>query len=174
MENVVYEHFNYFKEFDKGRSFPFENWPENNKPKGGLWGCRVGCSYGWPIITKKMEEHAKKLIEEYGLGGGEVTKVPIEKVSKFQFILKPWAKNYIISTFEDYEKLPKMNFEGEEVIDYEQCFKDGIDAIELCAIGDEYDDLSTQVDFDKLDEVFGVYWDCDSIVVLNPDAYEIV
>ena len=99
---------------------------------------------------------------------------PIEDCTKFEFVLKSWAKNYIISTFEDYENLPKMKFEGKEVVDYEKCFKDGIDAIELCAIGDEYDDLSTQEDFDKLDEVFGVYWDCDSIVVLNPDAYEIV
>ena len=46
------------------------------------------------------------------------------------------------------------------------------DAIELCSIGDEYDEMSTQEDFDKLDEVFGVYWCCDSIVVLNKDTAE--
>ena len=67
-----------------------------------------------------------------------------------------------------------MMVNGKEVIDYMKCLTEGIDAIELCSIGDEYDELSTQEDFDKLDEVFGVYWSCDSIVVLNKDAYELV
>lgn len=166
METVVYEHINYFKDFDKSKSFPFVNWPENNKPKGGLWGCRVGASYGWKYLVDECIE-GKRAHENPNMKR-------VEDCTKFNFILKPWAKNYIVSTIDNYNKLPKMIFEGKEVVDYEQCFKDGIDAIEMCAIGDEYEDIQTQEEFDKLDEVFGVYWDCDSIVVLNPDAYEII
>lgn len=172
MDRIVYEHYNYFNNYDKNRSFPIKNWPKNNKLLGGLWGCRVGCSYGWVYITNEARDGKRNLPKGQHENPDKIR--PIEDCTKFEFVLKSWAKNYIISTFEDYENLPKMKFEGKEVVDYEKCFKDGIDAIELCAIGDEYDDLSTQEDFDKLDEVFGVYWDCDSIVVLNPDAYEIV
>ena len=181
MDQVIYEHYNYFHDYDENRSYPFINWSERNKLLGGLWGCRVGASCGWVYITNEAIEKMKTLSAEEKaeiesrLGERmELIWKPLDDCTKFNFILKPWANNYIVTTFEDYKKLPKMEFEGTEVVDYVQCLRDGIDAIELCAIGDEYEDLSTQEDFDKLDEVFGVHWDCDSIVVLNKDAYEIL
>lgn len=50
-------------------------------------------------------------------------------------------------------------------IDFEKCLRLGIDAIELCWYGDEYKDL---VNGDLYFELYG--WDCDSMVVLNPEA----
>lgn len=181
MNRVVYEHINYFKDYDENRVFPIKNWQDKNKPLGGLWGCRVGATCGWAYVVNRAIEKAKDLTEEekaeivsYTGKPIEETRKPVESCTKFEFILKPWANNYIVTTFEDYQKLPKMVVDGKELVDYEQCLKDGIDAVELCAIGDEYEDLSTQEDFDKLDEVFGIDWDCDSIVVLNKEAYEII
>lgn len=51
------------------------------------------------------------------------------------------------------------------LIDFEKCVRLGIDAIELCWYGDEFADIASgNLHF----ELYG--WDCDSIVVLNPDA----
>ena len=51
------------------------------------------------------------------------------------------------------------------LIDFEKCVRLGIDAIELCWYGDEYADIASG---DLHFELYG--WDCDSIVVLNPNA----
>lgn len=181
MDRVIYEHYNSFCDYDENRSYPIKNWPEKNKPLGGLWGSRVGASYGWAYISneaareaKNLSDEQKKEIMEYTGRPIEETRKPTSECTRFEFVLKPWANNYIVTTIEDYQKLPKMIVDGKEVVDYEKCLADGIDAVELCAIGDEYDDLSTQEEFNKLDEVFAVHWDCDSIVVLNKDAYEII
>lgn len=179
MNRVVYEHFNYYRDFDPNRSFPFKNWPESNKVQGGLWGCRIGASYGWPKLSKMLEEGLNETIDELYEAGKIEEKIPIhrtpaEECERFEFVLKPWANNYVIHTIEDYQKLPKLTAEGKEAIDYEQCLKDGIDAVELCAIGDEYDEYNTQEEFDVLDDAIGISWGCDSIVVLNKDAYEII
>ena len=102
------------------------------------------------LVSKENEERVDKIIEEGGYEReGEGKGKSIEDSSKFEFVLKPWANNYIVTTFEDYQRLPKMVVDGKEVVDYEQCLRDGIDAVEMCAIGDEYDELSTQEDFDK-------------------------
>ena len=182
MDRVIYEHYNYYKKFDPNRSFPFKNWPKSNKVLGGLWGCRVGATYGWPLISKMIEKNENRLIDELYEKGELDEKIyinhtPTEECERFEFVLKPWANNYIIHTMQDYNKLPKLTeltSEGKEAIDFEQCLKDGIDAVEFCAIGDEYEEYNTQEEFDVLDETIGWAWGCDSIVVLNKDAYEII
>lgn len=50
-------------------------------------------------------------------------------------------------------------------ISFEKCLRAGIDAIELCWYGDEYQSVANG---DLYFELYG--WDCDSIVVLNPNA----
>lgn len=50
-------------------------------------------------------------------------------------------------------------------IDFEKCLRIGIDAIELCWYGEEFEKVASD---DLYFELYG--WDCDSIVVLNPDA----
>lgn len=56
---------------------------------------------------------------------------------------------------------------GHYWIDFEKCLELGIDAVEICYYGDECEDS----EYWPLHYVlYG--WDCDSIVVLNPDAIE--
>lgn len=52
-----------------------------------------------------------------------------------------------------------------EEIDFVECLRRGIDAVELCWYGEEYQDQRAD---DLYLALYG--WDCDSIVVLNPDA----
>ena len=49
--------------------------------------------------------------------------------------------------------------------DFEKCIDQGIDAVELCIYGDEYD---CDDYFELHNSLYG--WDCDSIVILNPNA----
>lgn len=168
---VLYEHINCFNEYDPKRSYPISNWPEKNKPNGGLWGSRVGSSSGWENYMKQADEELLK-IHPYPEGF-----VPPE-FTKFYFKLKDNANLYIVENLEDFKKLPKSIDEtGKEYIDYVKCLKQGIDAVELCSIGDEFEEYLKSMsdeDLDKFDEEFCSHWQCDSIVVLNPDAYEII
>lgn len=52
-----------------------------------------------------------------------------------------------------------------EEIDFVECLRRGIDAVELCWYGEEYQDQRAD---DLYLALYG--WDCDSIVALNPDA----
>lgn len=77
---------------------------------------------------------------------------------------KDWCKE---EDFRDCD-IAKMENDGLAwvySIDFEKCLHLGIDAIELCWYGDEYRDAASG---NLHYELYG--WDCDSIVVLNPDA----
>ncbi len=59
-------------------------------------------------------------------------------------------------------------------MDYLKCLDNGIDAVELCSLRDEFEEYYDEETIDLFDDVFCIQWSCDSIVVLNPDAYEII
>lgn len=86
----------------------------------------------------------------------------------FEFVMKDESKIAIISTPSQLSRLPcikNSRVSSCYLIDFEKCVRLGIDAIELCWYGDEYaDTASGNLHF----ELYG--WDCDSMVVLNPDA----
>lgn len=159
MENVIYEHLNWFTDFDPKVSFPIKIWEGKNKPYGGLWGSRVDATKGWRYYLNEIEKD-------------NIT----ETCTSFRFKLKPNAILRIITSYKDYLELPKMYDPdtGEECVDYVQCFNDGIDAIELRSLGDEYEEYYDEETIEEFDEVFCSHWQCDSIVVINPDAYEII
>ncbi len=46
--------------------------------------------------------------------------------------------------------------------------------MELCSLRDEFEEYYDEETIDLFDDVFCIQWSCDSIVVLNPDAYEII
>lgn len=174
---VVYEHYNCFNLFDPARAFPVKNWECNNKPLGGLWGSRVGATENWKKVMKKMDEHliemARREFEEgtYNPNSPEIC----DERDRMLFVLKDGANCFVTHSYADYLKLPKGHDEnGKEYVDYIQCLADGIDAVELCSLGDEWDEYYDEDTVEQFDEIFCSHWSCDSIVVLNPDAYEVI
>ncbi len=165
---VIYEHYNVFKDYDPNRSFPISNWKETNKPFGGLWGSRVGASRNWKKYIDWSEKHYLSINKVEGF-------VPPE-LKKFHFKLKENAKVLMVTSHADFLKLPTSVDEetGREYVDYLKIRESGVDAVELCSLGEEFEEYYDEETIDQFDDEFCQYWSCDSIVVINKDAYEIL
>lgn len=124
------------------------------KPHGGLWASPTDAKYGWKEWNK--DSGFIEIIED----------------RSFKFTLTEDAKVLHIYSVSDLDVLPKLeipgmlNFNiGMVYLDFEALMEQGYDAIEL--------HLSEE---DKTNNGFmeGLYWnlygwDCDSILVMNPD-----
>lgn len=155
MNDQIYVHYG-STSFDPTKNFPIHNLPDWIKP-GGLWGSRINATYGWKHWCE---------VEEY-----EHT----DFNKSFKFRLKENVKLVTIKTVEDLRELPRQEdrrHEGDYIlgrylIDFEKCLESGIDAIEICYYGDEY------ADGEYYPLHYNLYgWDCDSIVILNPNVVE--
>lgn len=113
-----------------------------SKPWGGLWASNIDSEYGWKNWCED-EKYVK---------------------SNFKFTLSNEANVFHIKNTKDIYNLPLIDnpyaIAIHKVIDFEKCIQLGIDAIELHLSEDRslYFDL------------YG--WDCDSILILNPDIIE--
>lgn len=144
--NKTYIHYG-SKHFDKGKfvTIKNENWV---KPRGGLWASNINAKYGW-----------KDWNEDNSFSD-------CDKNNSFTFQLKEGSNVLTINSREDLlEKTPMLNnfcLLGSQIyyIDFEGLIKEGIDAIEVNISKDDnlYWDL------------YG--WDCDSILLLNPNIVE--
>lgn len=156
MSNQIYIHYG-STSFDPAKGFPIQNRDYWVKPKGGLWASRIDASYGWKAWCERKEF------------------CECDPSNAFRFIIKNGYEIYTISTIKQLHALLQINSSRRYFnllgycIDFEACLKLGIDAIELCWYGDEYKDIS---DGDLYNELYG--WDCDSILVLNPNAILVI
>ena len=94
----------------------------------------------------------------------------IESSKFFRFTLRDGAKVGVIHSIPDLCRLPTVDsdlfWQSSEMLDFEECLRQGWDAIELCWYGEEYKD---QRGTDNM--YYGLYgWDCDCILILNPDV----
>lgn len=145
------------KKFEK-----VKNHPLCNKAIGGLWASPVRCfengdsqgksPFGWEEFCRQNEHQPRS-----GL------------ISKFYFYLDDCANIVRVSEKRDCDSLPKREIDEtveywmRGFIDFEECVRQGVDAIEYCYSaahasgrqGEEMDQL-----------MFG--WDCDSILIMNP------
>lgn len=149
MSKEIYIHYG-AKHFDKTKGFPIKNrisiW---NKPQGGLWASNIKSEFGWKDWCK--QEDFADCREE----------------NSFKFILSDDANVYHIYCAEDVGKLPEREVNGKTCLlspDFEKIVENGYDAIEF--------HLSEEKEPE--DFLDGLYyklygWDCDSIVILNPD-----
>lgn len=150
MGNIIYIHYG-STSFNPEQNFPIKNERCWMKPKGGLWASRKNASWGWKDWCKA--EEFRDCVE----------------TEAFEFVLRDGANVANINTLEQLHNLPEMpknQFSSLSYnIDFEECLRRGYDAIELCWYGEEFhrnrkDDLH-----------FNLYgWDCDSIVILNPNV----
>lgn len=132
------------KKFDQKLFKNIKNWEIHSKPKGGLWASDIKAKYGWKDWCKD-EDFCECYTD-----------------NSFVFGLKPDARILVINKVSDLEKLPRFKTEIFDVsiwysLDFEQISKD-------------YDVMEVNISKDP-DLYWKLYgWDCDSIVVMNPDV----
>ena len=145
MKDKIYIHYGH-KKFDKEIFTKIRNKYGWVKPIGGLWASDVNAEFGWKDWCKENE--FRECTEE----------------NSFQFKLKQNARVLVIDNVKRLNNLPKTKipFELSWVnLDFEKIMKE-YDAIEVL--------LSK--DWQLYWDLYG--WDCDSLLVLNPNCIEVI
>ncbi len=134
------------KSFDRNRFMPIRNERCFTKPRGGLWASPVDAEYGW-----------KKWCDE-----NEFRECNLD--NSFTFTLSPEARVLYIGNIGDLDGLPQVknefSYSGWCQLDFEKLLEMGYDAVEI----------SISADNRLYWALYG--WDCDSIVILNPNVIE--
>lgn len=145
------------KDYDISKFEKIKNIPLSTKPSGGFWASptRIGrqFAFDWASFCRRDDHHPR----------GKLYR-------NFLFCLNINARIVRIETPGDFDILPKVevssnipNTLGEEFIDFEECVRQGIDAIEYAYTAVHQDkDAGDRMDIKMLG------WDCDSILILNP------
>ena len=136
-----YVHYGH-KKLDKKLFLPIENYELFSKPRGGLWASRADAKFGW----KDWCEREK--FRQY------------DDDDSFKFHLSEDANVIVINSVDDLKKLPIQKSEFETLffaLDFEKMISDGVDAIEV----------NISSDRELYMALWG--WDCDSILIMNPD-----
>lgn len=130
------------KNFDRNLFVPIANRKDFAKPIGGLWASATDAEYGWKDWCK--DSNFCECKEE----------------NSFKFILSDNARVLKINTISDTKYLPK----ADSTLKY--CMWICLDFEKL---KDEYDAIEIDISGDGI--YFGLYgWDCDSILIMNPDV----
>ena len=139
---MAYIHYGH-KQFDRGMFQKPRNSTWQNKPVGGLWASAEGAEYGWKAWCE---------IEDFRV---------CREDNAFRFELAPTANILCIHSVAAERKLPlvdgKLGF-GYRYYDFEKLVANGVDVI----------DFRLSADRRLYWEMYG--WDCDCILVLNPDV----
>lgn len=150
-DKPVYVHYGH-DEFHLPDPIRNSNW--RNKPIGGLWASRKDDPYGWKSWCER---------EEFRLHTFD---------QSFEFTLKDYANILVLSNRDQLDNLPKIDSHGIPELTYNkedwksECYldfkklKQDYDAIELTDVGQFY---------------WALYgWDCNSILIMNPDIVEVI
>lgn len=140
---MKYIHYGH-KHFSPCSFEPVRNEPYRNKPRGGLWASPVDAPFGWKDWCE-AEEYQK-----------------CDEANSFTFTLNEKANVYLIRSVDEVRAMPSVECELESMFlpDFEKMLADGWDAIEF----------HLSEDSELYWALYG--WDCDSILVMNPDVVE--
>lgn len=147
------------EEFDIDKFEKVRNPPFLTKPFGVFWASPTKCGRMiYPFDWKDFCHNA-----EYNPVGKSLYK-------KFYFCMDINARIFRIESMDDYNALPKINLKDNdtgpemECIDFEECMRQGIDAIEYAySIVQRDENIRDEMDMKML------RWDCDSILIMNPN-----
>lgn len=132
-------------QFNKDKFQEIKNM-EMNKPQGGLWASNTESKYGWKDWCLDNDFYIEKLDNYY------------------EFTLSNTAKILEIHSVSDLIKIPQQNKPDW----YKHCIPD------FEAIKEKYDAIEFFLS-DEPNLYFELYgWDCDSILILNPDIIKIL
>ena len=149
-KRVTYTHFG-SKEFNKERFRKIENRDAFNKPSGGFWASRDGAEYGW---------------KEWNENNCFAT---CNENNKIVFQLAENARVLELHSVMD-AKMMKNEYQAPNT--YGLPTFGFVDFIDFEGIAKDYDAIEFFLSDDGglYDEMYG--WDCDSILILNPDVVE--
>lgn len=137
------------KKFDTERFKPIKNSPYRNKPSGGFWASDIDAPIGWKEWTERVQFRTEHYTED----------------NCFRFRLSENTKIITLACIENVEELPQLGYD--EIIgfrlDFETIMKMGYDVIDY------------RLSDDNTCGFRNIYWclygwDCDSILVLNPNV----
>ena len=154
--NRYYIHYG-SKSFDIKKFDKITNIECFTKPDGGFWASPLNAKYGWIDFIKDNPELNF-----------------VNTVLKFKFCVSEKANIFHIFSTNDLVKLPGfMRKSGTYCIDFEKCIEIGYDAIEL-HLSEEKIIRKEENEIDKLSFTNRLRWklsswDCDSILILNPN-----
>lgn len=145
--------------FNRDLFRPIRNREMFVKPWGGLWASPVDAEFGWYEWCNKENFNTRRLSDS------------------FMFTLSEKARVVHIRSVADLKELHDQEHPGWckgylpfKSIDFEKLLADGVDAVEL-HLSEE--DLTGCGFMEGLYwELYG--WDCDSILIMNPDVVEVV
>lgn len=137
------------KKFDTERFTPIQNCYPRNKPIGGLWASEVDAQFGWKTWCEGEQYRTEHYTDD----------------NCFKFNLAENAKILTLSCIGDVEALPQLG--AQDICGFKPNFEEimamGYDAVDY-RLSDDYGSA-----FDNL--YWCLYgWDCDSILVLNPNV----
>ena len=131
------------KVFNREIGFPVRNRHGHNKPFGGLWASATDAKCGWKQWCER--EEFKRCDEG----------------NAFRFTLKESARVLVLNSEDKVKELPNWTSNYEYL---------GVKCIDWAKVAKDYDVVDYQVskDYGLHTTLYG--WDCDSILVLNPDV----
>lgn len=138
--------------FDRSRFIPIKNvsypWV---KPHGGMWSSPVNSDNTW---------------EDWCLGNG----FRIEKLDKqFRFILAEGSKVLRIRSNKDLDELYSRGYKRHELDQYPYLHDDSLYYLDFEKIlANGYDGIQVTITNETYWSLYG--WDCDTLLVLNPDC----
>ena len=134
------------KSFNKDLFTPIINRRNSAKPSGGLWASATDAEYGWKNWCEDSDFRK------------------CENENSFIFTLSDNARVLCINNISDTDNLPKTNGE------FKLCTWVCLDFEKL---KEKYDAIDVKISGDGI--YFGLYtWDCDSILIMNPDIIEVI
>ena len=144
----VYIHYG-SKKFDTERFTPIQNCYPRNKPIGGLWASEVDAQFGWKTWCEGEQYRTEHYTDD----------------NCFKFKLAENAKILTLSCIGDVEALPQLG--AQDICGFKPNFE------EIMAMG--YDAVDYRLSDDCGSAFDNLYWclygwDCDSILVLNPNV----
>lgn len=143
----IYRHYG-SESFDINRYTPIKNIDYFTKPSGGFWGTPKDSNMDWRSWCFDNEFHIETLGSCFEFTLNDTAKIITIKSHKDMVALRDSGFAMDVSKFQS-------SFRFDIFLDYEKLLEHGYDAIEVVINGDTYWDL------------YG--WDCDSILVMNPE-----
>ena len=136
------------KTFDKIRFCPVKNREGFTKPVGGLWASKINSQNGWKAWCE--DNNYGECVDD----------------NSFEFTLSDNTRVLTINNNKELENLPKADSI------FKLSFSTFLDFEKLAL---DYDAIEINISSDYSGLYFSLYgWDCDSILVMNPDIIQII